>query len=134
MARRLSALRQRLLALQDQARVLLDAFLARDPLLAGSVYTLRRRCGKPNCRCTQGHLHATEILSYRGQGRPRSITPRPGELPTLRNLTDAYRRFRQARAALVKLNRQVLAVVDGIEALRREQGERTFRALRSRGR
>jgi hypothetical protein len=134
MAPSLSSLRTQLLALQEQARELLGPFLARDPLLAGSVYTLRRRCGKPNCRCTQGHLHATEILSYRGHGRPQNITPRPGELPTLRNLTESYRRFRQARAALVKLNRQMLAVIDRIEALRREQGERKFRALRSRGR
>ena len=134
MATTLSALRRQLRALQQEARERLGPLLARDPLLAGSVYTLRRRCGKPNCRCTQGHLHATEILAYRGQGRLQNITPRPGELPTLRKLTESYRRFRQARAALVKLHRELLAVVDRIEALRREQGERKFRALRSRGR
>ena len=134
MTRRLSSLRSQLLALQEQAGELLGPLLARDALLAGSVYTLRRRCGKPNCRCTQGHLHATEVLSYRGQGRAQTITPRPGELPTLRTLTESYRRFRQARAALVKLQREMLAVIGRIEALRREQGERKFRARRSRGR
>jgi hypothetical protein len=134
MASRLSSLRRQLLALQEQAGELLEPFLARDPLLAGSVYTLRRRCGKPNCRCTRGHLHATEVLAYRGQGRPRNITPRPRQLPTLEKLTASYQRFRQARAALVKLDRQMLAVIDRIEALRREQGEGKFRALRSRRR
>jgi hypothetical protein len=134
MAPTLSSLRRQLLALQEQAQELLAPFLGRDPLLAGSVYTLRRRCGKPNCRCTQGHLHATEILSYRGQGRVQNITPRPGELAALRTLTDSYRRFRQARGGLVKLQRQMLVVIDRIEALRREQGERKFRALGSRGR
>jgi hypothetical protein len=134
MARRLSSLRTELRTLEEQAHKLLAPFLARDPLLAGSVYTLRRRCGKPNCRCTQGHLHATEVLSYRGQERAQTITPRPGELATFRKLTGSYRRFRQARAALVKLDRQMLAVIDRIEAMRLEQGERTFRALRSRGR
>jgi len=133
MASHLSALRRQLRSLQQEADELLAPFLARDPLLAGSVYTLRRRCGKPNCRCSQGQLHATEVLAYRGQGRLQNITPRPQDLPALRRLTEAYRRFRQARAALVKLHRQTLAAVDRIEALRRDQGERTFRSLGGRG-
>jgi hypothetical protein len=133
MAANLSALRKRLRSLQQEADELLAAFLARDPLLAGSVYTLRRRCGKPNCRCSRGHLHATEVLAYRGRGRLQNLTPRPQDLPALRRLTEAYRRFRQARAALVKLQRQSLAVVDRIEALRRDEGERSFRSLGGRG-
>jgi hypothetical protein len=133
MAPDLSALRRQLRSLQQEADQLLAPFLARDPLLAGSVYTLRRRCGKPNCRCSRGHLHATEVLAYRGRGRLQNITPRPQDLPALRRLTEAYRRFRQARAALVKLQRQSLAVIGRIEALRREEGERSFRSLGGRG-
>jgi len=132
MASDLSSLRSQLRALHDEARRVLGPLLARGPLLPGCVYTLRRRCGKPTCRCTRGELHASEILSYRGQGRPQTITPRPGELRELRALTGAYRRFRQARTALGRLHRQMRAVVEGIEALRIEEGEERFRSLRSR--
>lgn len=132
MSSKLSSLRCELLALHDRAHQVLGPLLARDPLLPGTVYTLRRRCGKPTCRCTRGELHATEVLSYRGKGRTQTITPRPGDLPRLRALTGAYQRFRQTRTALGQLHREMMVVVERIEALRIEEGEERFRALRSR--
>jgi len=52
-----SRLRQQLwLAYRAQARTL--RALQRDaPMVQGSLYLLRRKCGKPNCRCTRGLLH-----------------------------------------------------------------------------
>jgi hypothetical protein len=127
----LSSLRSQLHARQQQLQTLLESFLGREPLLPGSLYTLRRRCGKPNCRCIQGELHASTVLSYRGQGRPQNITPPPEQLTDVRQLTDAYRRFRQARTQLLRLQRQMLTLIDRIEAARVQQGERPFRQLRS---
>ena len=63
------------LAVATQTQDLIETFLAREPLLPGSLYTLRRRCGKPTCHCNDGELHASTVLSYRGQGRPRNISP-----------------------------------------------------------
>ena len=79
MTRDLSTLRSQVLAVAPQIQELLETFLAREPLLPGSLYTLRRRCGKPTCHCAQGELHASTVLSYRGQGRPQNITPPRGE-------------------------------------------------------
>lgn len=110
----LSSLRAQLLELTENVQRLREAFLEREPLVPGSLYTLRRRCGKPNCRCAQGdHLHATEVLSYRGGSQPQNITLRPEQLPAVRQGTDAYREFRQARAQMVKLHRQIMQVIDG---------------------
>jgi hypothetical protein len=132
MAQSLSALRAQLLDLTESIQRLRQTFLDREPLLPGSVYTLKRRCGKPNCRCVKGQLHHTEVLSYRGGGRPQNITPRPGELEAFKQWTDGYRRFRQARAQLVKLQKQMMELIDRIEAERVRQGEGKFRALRRR--
>ena len=126
----LSSLRSQLHTRQQQLLTLLEAFLGREPLLPGSLYTLRRRCGKPNCHCAQGELHASTVLSYRGQGRPQNITPLPEQLADVRQLTDAYRRFRQARTQLLRLQRQLLTLIDHIEAARVLQGERPFQKLR----
>ena len=84
MTRDLSSLRAQVLAVQHRSE-LLDTFLGRTPLLPGSLYTLRRRCGKPNCHCAQGELHASTVLSYRGQGRPQNISPAAEHLPTSAN-------------------------------------------------
>jgi len=127
----LSALRRQLLELQQQLPSLLETFLGRQPLLPGSLYTLRRRCGKPACRCARGELHASTVLSYRGQGRPRNLALTPEQLPAVRELTDDYRRFRQARTQLLRLEREILSLIDRIEAARVEEGERRFAKLRS---
>jgi Family of unknown function (DUF6788) len=130
MSQELSSLRSQLLKAQQQLPKLLEDCLGREPLLPGSLYTLRRKCGKPNCRCVRGQLHESIVLSYRGQGRPRNVSPAPEQRAALRTMTHAYRRTRQVRAALVRWQRQLLTLVDAIEAARVQQGEAEFRKLR----
>jgi hypothetical protein len=131
MSHDLSSFRRQFLELQEQLSPLLETFLGREPLLPGTLYTLRRRCGKPACHCARGKLHASTVLSYRGQGRPQNITPPPEQVPAVQKLTDDYRQFRQARTQLLRLQRQVLKLIDGIEAARVQEGERRFQKLRS---
>ncbi len=128
----LSSLRAQLRDLTQQLEPLREIFLKRQPLLPGSLYTLRRRCGKSNCRCAEGQLHATTVLSYRGGARPQTITPTPQQLGAVKQATDAYRRFRRARAELVKLHRQMMQVIDAIEAQRVREGNQKFHTLRAK--
>jgi len=129
MSQDISSLRSELLKTQQQLPQLLEECLAREPLLPGSLYTLRRKCGKPNCRCNRGELHESTVLSYRGQGRPRNISPLPEQLESLRAMTHNYRRCRQGRVNLVRWQRQLLKLVDALEAARVQQGEAVFRKL-----
>jgi len=131
MTRDLSSLRSQLRLRLQQLQPLLESFLGREPLLPGTLYTLRRRCGKPTCRCTQGELHASTVLSYRGHGQTRSITPKPEQLSSVRKLTDDYRRFRKARTQLLCLQRQMLTLIDRIETARVQQGKCQFEKLRA---
>jgi hypothetical protein len=131
MNQKLSSLRTKLNHTHTQIQQLLPDFQARQPLLPGSLYTLKRRCGKPNCRCAKGELHASTVLSYRGEQKPQTVTPPAGQIDALKKMTDEYRRFRKARAQLVQLQRQLLDLVDQIQAQRVQQGERDFRKTRS---
>jgi hypothetical protein len=126
MNHRLSSLRSQLLQAQQLLPSLLEACFAREPLLPGSLYTLRRKCGKPSCHCSRGQLHESTVLSYRGQGKPRNLAMAPEHLPALRDLTDQYRRCRQARAQLVRWQRQLLDIVDALQAARVQLGEADF--------
>ena len=131
MNQQLSSLRSQLLKAQHRLPQLLEEWLGREPLLPGSLYTLRRKCGKPSCHCGRGELHESAILSYRGSGRPRNISPPPEQLGSLRTMTHYYRRCRQARAQLVRWQRQLLKLVDALEAARVQEGEAEFRKLRA---
>ncbi len=116
----LSRVRHGLVQLRDELGRLLEVFLARDPLVKGSVYELRRRCGKPTCACTRGALHRTVVVSWSEAGRTRLQPLPPGRRGDLRAAVRRYQRFRRARARLVKLHREMLARIDALDAGRRE--------------
>ena len=99
--------------LADYGR-LIGQVLALRELLKGSVYELKTRCGKPSCHC------ASPQLSWSDAGRTRLRAVGPQDRARWRRLTEDYRHFRQCRASLVKIHRQVLLAVDRLEkALRR---------------
>lgn len=67
-------------------------------MIRGSVVTHRRRCGKANCRCTDGEsLHESTVLSYSQAGRTRFVMLPAGEVAAV---TAAVRRYRTALAEL----------------------------------
>ena len=114
---RASRLRLALKALLADYQHQFDQLLPLRQLVKGSVYQLQTRCGKPSCHCAseQGPLHSSTVLSWSEHGKTRLRTLPPGERAHLQQLTGNYRRFRQARAALVKLQRRMLATIDRLE-------------------
>lgn len=88
------------------------------PMVQGSFYRLRRKCGNPRCRCARGELHASWVITRSESGQPR-IYPVPDEARALlRQLTAEYRRYQRARAVLVNRHQKMLALVDGLAELR----------------
>lgn len=131
MNQRLSTLRRQLDQAQQLLPGLLQACFERTPLLPGSVYPLRRKCGKPACHCTRGSLHETTVLSYRGEGRPQNIVPAAEHLDSLRRMTQDYRQCRQARVQLRRWFAQLLVLVDGLQAARVQLGKAQLRKQRA---
>jgi len=121
-AQRASRQRQLLGELDQQHRQLVASLLEIRELLKGSVYELKTRCGKSSCHCAapDGARHAALVLSWSDRGKTQLRTLPAKEVEPTRRLTENYRRFRQARAALVKLHRRTLTTIDRLEqALRR---------------
>ena len=58
--------------------------------LRGSLITLRRRCGKPNCHCAKGAPHATPALSFSDHGKTRMLTLSSAEVPAVRRALTHY--------------------------------------------
>ena len=117
---RASRLRQTLKTLLDDYQRQLHTLLPLRQLVKGSVYDVRTRCGKPSCHCAsdEGPLHTSTVISWSEHGKTRLRTLPPGELSRFRHLAEDYRRFRQARAALVKLHRRIVAHIDRLETAR----------------
>ena len=91
--------------------------------MRGSLQTLRRRCGKPRCRCTRGQLHETLVFVDRSSGE---AVIRKADLRKYRELKKAtlrYQLLRKLRARLTKLNREVLEHCDRLMEHRLEEGK-----------
>jgi hypothetical protein len=90
-------------------------------LVRGALFTLRRKCGKPTCRCATGEPHETPALAYTEGGRPKTLTLTDADLDAVRA---GLARYNQARAELDR------AAEAGIAALRARATARRGRARR----
>lgn len=86
----------------------------RPRVLPGSLITLRRKCGKPTCRCVTGSPHETPALSYSVDGRTKMLTLNAEEVAAVAAAVARYRKTvktleAEARAELAELVARVAA-------------------------
>ena len=65
-------------------------------LLRGTLFTLRRRCGKANCRCAEGDAHESPALAYPEGGRTKTLSLTHADLDQVRAALERYERARSA--------------------------------------
>jgi hypothetical protein len=115
-----SRLRQGLGHLANEMKGVIEPLFSDRPVIKGTVYELKRRCGKPGCRCTQGHLHARMVVSASERGKTRLQVIPHGCLDEVQAKVRRYQELRRARARLGELYRKMLKVMDQMEGMRRE--------------
>ena len=82
-------------------------------MLRGSLVTLRRRCGKPGCRCADGEQrHEAPTLSYSDHGRTRVVMLAETDVAAVAQALDRHRAAKaeleeQASTGLAALTEQV---------------------------
>ena len=66
--------------------------LSAEPLMRGSVYVRRRRCGRPRCACARDPAarHASRFLTVSLEGRTRGFHLRPEDEAEVRRAVAAY--------------------------------------------
>ena len=114
----ISKLRQQFRRAYDAVARTLDSLLRSQPMVQGSFYLLRRKCGKPTCRCTSGQLHPCWVLTRSEQGKDRLYPVPKDRRAQVRQWAAEYRRYQRARARLVKQQGQILALADQIAGQR----------------
>ena len=116
----MSRLRQSLLHLAGEIKGLVGPFFSDRPVIKGTVYELKRKCGKPGCKCAKGELHARMVVSASEKGKTRlRVIPR-GFLVEVQQKVRRYQDLRRIRVRLVAIHREMLKVLDEMEAMRRE--------------
>jgi hypothetical protein len=102
-------------------RGLIEPFFSDRPVIKGTVYELKRKCGKPGCKCAQGELHARMVVSASEGGKTRLRAIPRGFLVDTQQRVRRYQELRRARARVVEIHRQMLKLMDEMEGMRREE-------------
>ena len=110
--------RQRIRALTELFQGQVQRAMGHSPLVRGSFYKYRRRCGKANCRCAGGMLHAGLAFSIRSGGRSRTLPLTGVDREELSRHVGVYRELRRLRAAMVRTFDELLKKVDKLARLR----------------
>ena len=118
MSGNLSLLRQKLWRAYAALARTLRQLQRAQPMVQGSFYLLRRKCGKPNCRCATGQLHASWVLTRSEAGKDRIYPVPKDQRAQVRRWALEYRRYQRARAALAKAHPKLLALADEMAAQR----------------
>jgi len=116
-----SQLRQTLLRLASEIKGLVEPFFSDRPVIKGTVYELKRRCGKPGCKCARGELHARMVVSASQGGKTKLQVIPHGFLVEVQTKVRRYQELRRVRARLGEIYRKMLKVMDQMEAMRREE-------------
>ncbi len=111
----ISRARQQLRELAGRLAANVEVFLAqRGPVVKGMFQLNGLRCGNPNCKCSRGELHPTAMLVVPDKGKRRNIYVPSVDRPEVQRRSQRYRKLRQSRAEIVKLNNEILKLTDSL--------------------
>jgi len=96
--------------------------------LFGSLSETYRTCGRPGCRCHEGHKHGPHLyVSFRGpEGTTGYYVPQP-LAESMRQGVAAWQELQEALRQLAELNRQRLWAHKQARAWRRPHGPSSTR-------
>jgi len=119
--RKFSRLRQSLVRLSGEIPELVQSLLSDKPLIKGSVYELKRKCGKAVCKCSKGELHSRVVLSASEKGRTRLRVIPDGLLAEVQIKVKRYKKLRHTRSQLGEVHKKMISIIDQMETMRRQE-------------
>ena len=94
--------------LNEKSRVL-DTIRSSDNVLRGTIYEMKRLCGKPNCSCAQTKIpHKSLFLSFSYKGRTKLVPIRKEQIPRIKSRIKDYKELKAAIDELTRINAELL--------------------------
>lgn len=128
--RDMSRIRREMRTRVERLSALVEVLCGRSPLLAGTLYEHRTRCGKPSCRCAkEDYRHRSWCVSFRDESGAHTHVVAPERQEAIGLLTDEYHRVRRARRALRALTEELDALAQKAQRLRGRAGRKRYHRL-----
>lgn len=77
-------------------------------MMQGSVIYRQMKCGKPNCRCTRGFPHSFLVVTYKEEGKTKTVYVNKNRQAEALLLSRNYKQYKQLLKELTKVNLQIL--------------------------
>ena len=119
--KKFSQLRQSLRRLSNEIRQVGEPFFSDKPVIKGSVYELKTKCGKLGCKCAKGQLHHRMVVSASEKGKTKLRAIPHGFLVEVQTKVRRYQELRRVRVRLIEVHKKMLQVMDEMESMRREE-------------
>ena len=118
----ISPLRVNFVRFFDELQKLSHALLDGEPMMRGTVYEMKRKCGGAHCVCvTEGKLHATLVISWSEEGKTRLKTLSNLDVEDYRRMSRRYKEFRKVRRRVDKVFQEMIQLIDRVEIKRRKE-------------
>jgi len=80
-----------------------------DNVIRGSIFEMKRFCGKENCRCAKTKIpHKSMFLSFKYEGKTQMIPIKKNQIPQLKMRIKDYKELKAAIDELARINAELL--------------------------
>ncbi len=91
--------------LASEKTKVLEKIQSLDNVMKGSIYEMKRYCGKPNCRCAREITsHKSMFLSFTCQGITRLIPIKKDQISLIRKKKTGYKELKAAIDEFGRIN------------------------------
>ena len=97
------------------------------PFVVGSLCRVNRRCGSPNCKCARGEPHQAWVLSFKVNGKTRTVHV-PKELVT--EVQAWVKEYRRVKTLIRQVSTDSLAILHRHVPVRRAENAARSRTSR----
>ena len=95
--------------LENEKIRVLEKIQSLDSVIRGSIFEMKRFCGKPNCRCAKDNTpHKSMFLSFKYQGKTRLIPIKKDQIPQIKKKLSDYKELKAGIDELARINAELL--------------------------
>lgn len=94
--------------LRAKARRLRSQMRKLGSMMQGSLIFRQMKCGKPNCRCTRGYPHSFLVVTYKEEGKTKTVYVNKNRQAEALLLSKNHKEYRKLIKELTKVNLQIL--------------------------
>ena len=95
--------------LKKEKNKVIEKIHSLDNVIRGSIFEMKRFCGKENCRCARTKIpHKSMFLSFKYQGKTRLVPIKKDQIPQIKRCIKDYKQLKAAIDELARVNAELL--------------------------